>query len=399
MAKLKLVHINAHSKYSTGNIATSIINEVGNESKLFYAYGSEEKENTVKHYSRPEWMADVALTRFLGLDSIWSWNNTRKIIRNIKRENPDVVHLHNLHGFYINYRQLFRFIKKNDIRVVWSLHDCWSFTGHCPHFDFVGCERWKTGCHHCPLYKKTYLKSWFFDRSKKGYEIKKRAFCGVKNLVIVTPSKWLEGLVKQSFLKEYPVKVINSGINTENFDIVSNNSFKGILPKDKKIVLAVASTWDQMKGLSDVVEISRRLNDDYVVVMVGVSEAIKKELSNEKIVAITRTENQRQLAELYSAAHVFINTTYEDNYPTVNIEALCCGCPIITYATGGSVESVSDEAGIVVSKGNIDEMMSAIYSLKGKRYNREKISENAKSLFSKEEMVRKYIDVYSGFFN
>lgn len=393
----KVIHINAHGKYSTGNIATSIIKKAGNGSKLFHIYDNPDQEISKRYYSKFEWMADVGLTRALGIDSIWSWNNTRKIIRDIKRENPDVLHLHNLHGFYINYKQLFRFIKKNNINVVWTLHDCWSFTGLCPYFDFIGCDKWKDGCHHCPTCKDPFTKSWFFDRSKSGYKYKKKAFCNVKNMVIVPPSEWLGNLVKQSFLKDYPVKVINNGINTENFCIVPNESFKETLPEDKKIVLAVASSWDKRKGLFDVVEISRRLTDGYQVVVVGVTEAQKKQLESEKIIAITRTENQKQLGELYSNAHVFINTTYEDNYPTVNIEALCCGCPIITYATGGSVETVDETNGMVVPKGDIDSLLEAVYQIENKSYDRISISARSKVIYSKEEMIQKYLDLYSEF--
>ena len=394
MADLKVIHINAHGKYSTGNIATSVIKSVANGSKLFHTCDALDESISKRFYSKSEWMIDVGLTRIFGLDSIWSWNNTRKIIRDLKREKPDILHLHNLHGFYINYRALFKFIKKHNVKVVWTLHDCWSFTGHCSHFDFIGCDKWKTGCHNCSTYKKTYLKSWFFDRSKAGYKSKKKAFCGVENMVITTPSEWLAGLVKQSFLKEYPVKVVNNGISTENFNICENVTFKDVIPNGKKVVLAVASSWDEMKGYSDVVEISRKLSDDYIVVMVGVSEALKQRLSEERIIAISKTENQRGLAEIYSAAHVFINTTYQETFPTVNIEALCCGCPIITYATGGSVETVNDANGVVVPKGDVDAMLGAIYGIKDKEYNRQKMSEEAKKLYSKQKMIENYIKLY-----
>ncbi len=398
MPGLKVIHINAHGKYSTGNIATSVIERVGNGSKIFHAYSYLGGESAKMYYSKFGWLMDVLMTRLTGLDSIWSWNNTRKIIRDLKREKPDILHLHNLHGFYINYRALFKFIKKNNIKVVWTLHDCWSFTGHCPHFDYIGCDKWKTGCHNCPTYKESYLKSWFFDRSKKGYNSKKKAFCGVKNLVIATPSEWLAGLAKQSFLKEYPVKVVNNGINTENFNICENVTFKDVIPEGKKVVLAVASSWDEMKGYSDVVEISRRLNNDYIVVMVGVSEARKEALEGERIIAITKTENQKQLAELYSAAHIFINTTYQETFPTVNIEALCCGCPIVTYATGGSTETVNESNGAVVPKGDVDAMLEAIYDIQAKIYDREGISRKAKELYTKENMIENYIDLYKGLY-
>lgn len=390
----KIIHINAHGKYSTGKIATSIATGASNGSKLFYSLDKTDENLGTKFYSKLGWKMDLLLTRLTGRDSVWSWCNTRRIIKALKSEKPEIIHLHNLHGFYVSYKKLFKFIKKNDIKVVWTLHDCWSMTGHCTYFDYIGCEKWKTGCEKCPTFKETYLKSWLFDCSKSTYNAKRKAFSGVKSMVIVTPSEWLAGLVKQSILKDYPVKVINNGINTENFSITPNESFKELLPNGKKIVLAVASNWDKRKGFSDVVEVSRRLTEDYQVVMVGVTETQKQQLSNENIIAVTRTENQKQLAELYSSAHVFINTTYEDNYPTVNIEALCCGCPIITYATGGSVETVDDTNGIVVPKGNMDLLIKAIYDIGSKEFDRQAMSISAKETYSEGGMVKKYIELY-----
>lgn len=391
---LKVIQLNACGKFSTGNIARNIARKVGNGSKLFYVNNAVDDPNARRFYNKRRWYLDLLMTRVVGLDSIWSGQNTRAIIREIKREKPDILHLHNLHGFFLNYKTLFRFIKKNGIKVVWTLHDCWSFTGHCPHFDFVGCEKWKTQCKRCPLFKQSYLKSWYFDRSSKGYRLKKQFFCGVKDLTIVTPSHWLADLVKQSFLREYPVQVINNGIDLEMFEICESVTFRDVLPKGKKIILAVASDWGEMKGYSDIVELSRRLSDDYAVVMVGVTEMQKAELEREKIIALMRTDNQRQLAELYSSAYVFVNTTYEETYPTVNMEALCCGCPVITYATGGSVESINESTGLVIPKGDIDALMTAINSIQFKCYNREKISQDARAVYSQEDMLDKYVALY-----
>lgn len=393
MSNIKVISLNAHGKYSTGNIASAVIEKLGGGSKCFYSRDFLDTDYAVKFASKNGMTLDIALTRITGIDSVWSWKNTRKILKALKQENPNVLHIHNLHGFYINYKKLFKYIKKNNVKVVWTLHDCWSFTGHCTHFDYEGCENWKTECKKCPLAKQSYLKSWFFDRSKANFRRKKKYFCGVENMTIVTPSEWLGDLAKQSFLNEYPIKVINNGINTENFKICENQSFKEILPADKKIVIAVASSWGKLKGFDDVVEISRRLPEDYEVVIVGVNEAQKQRLANERIIAVTRTENQQQLAELYSAARVFINTTYEETYPTVNIEALCCGCPIVTYNTGGSIETVNDDTGLVVPKGDIDGMINAIKTISDKNYDRQKMSTEAKTKYSKEVMVDKYIEL------
>ncbi len=390
----KVININAHGKYSTGNIASSITENLNNGSMFLHSRGELGRDYAINFGSKFQMLCDVAMTRLTGVDSVWSWNNTRKILKVIKREKPDIIHMHNLHGFYINYRRLFRYIKKHKIKAVWTLHDCWSFTGHCPYFDLIGCEAWKTQCRECPLYKETYLKSRYFDLSKSNFKRKKNVFCGVENMTIVTPSEWLAGLVKQSFLRDYPVVVINNGINTDKFRIRANETFKDVIPADKKVVIAVANGWEKRKGFGDVVEVSRRLPDDYVIIMVGVSQNQKKQLVGEKIIAISRTENQQQLAELYSSADVFINTTYEDNYPTVNIEALCCGCPIVTYDTGGCAETVCENNGIVVPKGNIDIMVSAIKQVVDRKFDREAISQAARAKHPHDDMIKKYVELY-----
>lgn len=397
MAGKKVVSLNAHGKFSTGNIATSITEALKNDSKFVYSRDNVSKDFAVKHYSKLELWSDIVMTRVTGFDSVWSWNNTRKILRLLKKEKPDIIHLHNLHGFYVNYNKLFKFIKKHNIKVVWTLHDCWSFTGHCAYFDLIGCEKWKTQCKNCPIHKETYLKSWLFDCSRMNFKRKKKAFCGVENLTVVTPSQWLADLARESFLKEYPIQVINNGVNVENFKIRPNENFGDILPSDKKIVVAVASSWDKRKGLDDVVEISRRLPRDYAVVVVGVTEEQKKQLKEENIITVTRTENQRQLAELYSAAYTFINPTYEENYPTVNLEALCCGCPVITYSTGGSAEMLDESNGIVVPKGDVEAMLSAVLGIGEKQFDREAISRAAREKHPYDGMIFKYIDLYNTF--
>lgn len=391
---LKVIQINAHARLSTGNIAAAITEKLDNDSKQFYAIEQREEKSAKRFYSKFERTFDIAMTRLTGMDSVWSWGNTNKIIKELKRENPDIIHLHNLHGFYLNYKKLFRYIKKNNKKVVWTLHDCWALTGHCPHFDYIGCNKWKTECKNCPQYKQSYLKSYLFDRSKHNHKTKKKSFLGVENLVVVTPSEWLASLAKESFLGTYPVKVVNNGVNTENFSICENETFKDIIPADKKVVIAVTSSWGKLKGYDDVIEISRRLPEDYVVVMVGVTAVQKKSLEGERIIAITRTHNQRELAELYSSAKVFVNATYEETYPMVNIESLCCGCPIVTYKTGGSVETINESTGIIVEKGNVDAMIEAVIEVSNRDYDRETMSSEAKKRYSKENMVEGYIKLY-----
>lgn len=239
----------------------------------------------------------------------------------------------------------------------WTLHDCWAFTGHCSHFDFVGCEKWKTGCHHCPQ-KKNYPKSLFLDQSKRNWEEKKRLFTSISNMTIVTPSHWLAGLVNESFLSKYPVKVIHNGIDLEVFK-PTQTTWKRDHGITKPVVLACSFDWNERKGYNDVLKLAELL-PEYQFVVVGISEKQVKTLPR-YIIGIQRTDSVQELVKIYSIADVFINTTYEDNYPTVNLEAIACGTPVITYDTGGSQETIKDSfLGSTVPKGDISSMLEMI---------------------------------------
>ncbi|MBR6525971.1 MAG: glycosyltransferase [Clostridia bacterium] len=264
---------------------------------------------------------------------------------------PDVVWLHNIHGYYIHIGLLFNWIKKHpDMQVIWTLHDCWALTGHCSHFELVGCEKWKTGCFACPQ-KKEYPGSVFLDNSRANYKRKQALFTGVKNMQLITPSQWLADLVKQSFLGEYPVQVCYNTINTQIFKPTPSDFRERYGLQDKKMLLGVASVWTERKGLNDFVKLAGILPDDYRIVLVGLREEQSRNLP-EKIIPIARTNNARELAEIYTAADCFINPTYEDNYPTVNLEAQACGTPVITYDVGGCRETLN-EISRFVAKGDI----------------------------------------------
>lgn len=270
---------------------------------------------------------------------------------------PDMVWLHNIHGYYINVELLFEWIKKHpEMQVRWTLHDCWAFTGHCSHFTMVKCEQWKVHCLHCQQ-KKRYPSSLLKDNCKNNFERKKAAFTGVKNMSLITPSKWLADLVKQSFLSEYPVEVHHNTIDTTVFKPTESNFREAYRLQDKKIILGVASAWNERKGLDDFVKLSEIIDHEYAIVLVGLSERQKKRMPG-SIIAISRTNNAKELAEIYTAADVFFNPTYEDNYPTTNLEAQACGTPCITYRTGGSVESVPQEN--IVEQGGFVEALELI---------------------------------------
>ena len=302
---------------------------------------------------------NVLLGRITGSDGCFSLFVTLKLIKKIKRFSPDIMHLHNIHGGYVNIPLLFRFAEKHNVRVVWTLHDCWAFTGHCPHYDMIGCGRWKTGCSHCPQ-KREYPQG-RFDTSRIMYALKKKWFCGIDDMTLVTPSKWLAAQVGESFLASYPVRVIPNGIDLSVFH-PTDSGFRSKygIPAEKKIILGVAFAWNDRKGLDVIIEMARRLPEkEYQIVLVGTDEKTEK-LLPESVIAVRRTQDPSELAGIYTAADVFANPTREDTFPPVNMEALACGTPVVTFETGGSPETVTSECGAVVPRDDTNEFVRQI---------------------------------------
>lgn len=390
---MKVAQINFCDNGSTGKICKDISSFIGDENKIYVFKKVSDKDNIIKINSFLSHQIHRVLAGIFDKDELGSYFATKHFVKILKKENYDIIHLHNIHGYYLNYRVLFNFLKKNNVKTVWTLHDCWSFTGHCAYFDKINCNKWQKSCHNCPNLK-NYPRTLFFDRSKKLFELKKKAFVGIKDMVLVTPSIWLNNLVKQSFLKDYTVNVINNGINLDNFFITNSFAFGDIIDKNKKVILGVANPWTDRKGYSDLYKLREQLDENYQIVAVGVDDNQYNDLKKSDIIPIKRTENQKQLAELYSNADVFINLTYEDNFPTVNLEALACGCPIITYRTGGSVEVITDENGAVVSQGNISELSEKIKEFCNKQFNRDNISKTAKEKYNSQKMAMSYQNIY-----
>lgn len=354
---LKILFINTVCGVgSTGRICTDLadaLTKQGHECKIAYGRGSlpdRYKIYAVRIGNNLSVNLHAIKTRIFDRTGFGSVGATKKFITWVKEFDPDIIHLHNLHGYYINIEILFDYLKTCGKKVIWTLHDCWAFTGHCAHFAYAKCDKWQVGCNHCAE-KKAYPKSAFLDRSKRNYEDKKHIFCNVPNMTIVTPSTWLADLVKQSYLKEYPVEVIYNGIDTDIFKPTQSDFREKYNLVNKKIILGVANVWNERKGFGDFIALSEKLDERTVIVLVGVTDKQIKSLPN-KIIGINRTNSIKELASIYTAADVFMNLTYEDTYPTVNLEAQACGTPVITYATGGSVESVPREN--VVTIGDID---------------------------------------------
>lgn len=396
---MKILQINSVCGVgSTGRISTDlykVLEKQGNECKIAYGRGeAPEGIDSIKIGSKFDNYTHVFKTRVFDKHGFGSFNATKKFIEEVKEYNPDIIHLHNIHGYYINIEVLFNYIKEANKPVVWTLHDCWAFTGHCSHFDYVGCDKWKEGCDNC-IQKKEYPSSKFIDNSQLNYKKKKELFTSIKNMTIVTPSKWLANLVKESFLGQYPVEVINNGIDLDVFKPTESNFREKYNLQDKFIVLGVANVWSERKGLKYFIELSKKLRDNYNVVVVGVNEKQKRELPS-NILAFTRTNNVKELAEIYTASDVFVNPTLEDNFPTTNLEALACGTPVITFNTGGSMEVIDELCGKLVKQNDVDNLLIEVEALnKNIKFIREDYCINkAMRLYDKNNKFNEYVNLY-----
>ena len=402
----KLLQINPVLRVntSTGRIMQEIgelAMQHGWESYIAYSYGRDGikpcKSHLVPVGNRWSVVWHGIVTRLFDRHGLSSDEATRRFIRQIEELNPDIIHIHNIHGYFLNYKILFEFLSRYGKPVIWTVHDCWLYTGHCYYYSYIGCNKWQIGCRHCPQ-KKEFPTSWLLDRSERNFLDKKAAFTSMpkERLTIVPVSEWIRGEMEHSFLKGYDMRVIHNGINLEVFNIYGTEEVKNKYELGgKHILLGVASIWSREKGLDDFIELSAMLNEDETLVLVGVDAVIQKRLL-QNIVGIRRTENIRQLAELYSAADVFVNLTWQDNYPTVNLEAIACGTPVVTYRTGGSIEAVTEHTGFVVEQGDVKGILEAVRKIEkeGKTSYQQPCRDYALAHFNKEERYADYLRLY-----
>ena len=324
---------------------------------------------------------------------------TKKFIKQLESIQPDIVLLHNVHGYYLNIEVLLNYLKDKNTPIFWTLHDCWPFTGHCSYFDAVNCEKWKTHCYKCANQKK-YPKSVLLDNSKQNYDGKKSLLLALPNVTFIPVCKWMGRIVDDSYMKGRPQQVIYNGTNVDVFKPqnieVANEIRKKYGIIGKYIVLGVASTWDKRKGMADFEWLNEQLKENYQIVLVGLSEKQIEGLPK-GIVGIRRTESVQELAALYSLANVFVNPTYVDNFPTTNIEALACGTPVITYNTGGSPEAIDKNTGIVVSKGDKKALKKAIVDVVANKeiFTCENCRQRAVANFNKDDRFDDYIKLFN----
>ena len=347
-------------------------------------------------------------TRILDRHGLGSVLATKRFIEDIRRIRPDIIHIHNIHGYFLNYRILFDFLSHSGIQVIWTVHDCWLYTGHCYHYMYAGCDRWKTGCGHCPQRGK-FPRSLLADRSARNFRDKRDAFCSMPEdrLTIVPVSDWMRSEMSESFLKDYRFQVIHNGIDTDVFSpqpALESEVRRCYGLGDRHVILGIASIWSEEKGLNDFVEMAARLDSDEVIVLVGmdwkqlddVLSRCGRTVLGDRMVAVKRTADVHQLAGLYSTADVLVNPTWQDNYPTVNLEAISCGTPVVTYRTGGSIEAVAGDTGFVVEQGDIEGLVDAVRRVEtlGKAHFMDACRSRAVKEFRKEDRYAEYIELY-----
>ncbi len=390
---MKVFQINTvYNSGSTGRIVADLkhmLEEQGDTCFVAYGRGNSSEADTECVSNKLDLYHHALMTRLTDRTGFYSNRATEKLIQKIKEVSPDIIHLHNLHGYYVNIEKLFYFLKEYNKPVIWTLHDCWSFTGHCFHFDSVGCQRWKNGCFEC-VHTKDYPAA-IIDNSVWNYEQKKFLFTLLDNLHIVTPSSWLSRMVEQSFLGKYDVTVINNGIDCEIFRAQNGNVRKKYHLEDKKIVLGVANVWSEGKGLDDFITLSENLSDGYVIVLVGLNEKQIKNLPDH-IIGIGRTENIAELVNFYSEADVYFNASVEETMGLTTVEALACGTPVVTFDRTAVPEFVPQEDGIVVLNHDLVRVKEAIEILVNRK---DKVNgEKYAAMYDKNKKYKQYLELY-----
>lgn len=392
----RLLQINVTANVgSTGRIAEQLgVMAKVNGWDSYIAYGrsvSTSKSKLIRVGNAIDVLYHVLISRLFDKHGLGSRLATKKLVRKIAEIKPDIIHLHNIHGYYLNYKILFEYLKSVNIPVVWTFHDCWTFTGHCAHFVEAGCCKWKVACMQCPL-KSAYPKS-FVDQSLRNYKLKKDMFGGLNRLTIVPVSNWLQEYVKDSFFKHSHIKTIHNGVDVNTFSPQELSEASANTPKT---VIGVSSVWNNSKGLEDFIKLRRLLADDIRIVLVGLDKKQIAQLPS-GIEGVERTNSVYELVSMYNKADVFVNPTYADTFPTVNLEALACGIPVITYKTGGSPEAVTSETGVVVERGNLGMLKEAIDAViqKGKGHYADACRRRAVEYFDKEKCFQQYIDLYN----
>lgn len=420
---MRIAQINVVSSLSTGRIAIALSRmamERGHSALI--CHSRDHAPADVPGYrvgSKWDTYCHLALSRLTDRTGFFSRRATRKLVAQLKAYHPDIVHLHNLHGYYLHLPTLFAYLREQDIPVVWTLHDCWAFTGHCAYYTMaqdapppegakrrrakqcdVGCERWRTGCGRCVL-KHAYPASWFRDQSARNWHDKRKLFTSLKHLVLVTPSEWLKGEVKRSFLADLPTYALPNGIDLTAFNPCPDERYMHDTVKGykldqsggRKLVLSAAAVWDERKGLEDLIALSEALGADYCVAAVGLDENQIKALPKDTVLGVKRTGNLNDLCALYTAADLYVSASHEETMGMTLVEALACGTQVLCYDATAMPEIVTDEVGEVVPLGDIDAMADAVRRLCAAPKSAESCRLRAKE-YDKERRFAAYMRLY-----
>lgn len=391
---MKILQINIFGNLSTGKIAVDLyrtLKDAKHQGIIAFARNTiPEDIPHIKIGSKLNVYVDGVMTRLTDRAGFYSKAATRNLIKKIKEYDPDVIHLHNLHGYYINIEILFNYLKNCGKPVVWTLHDCWAFTGHCCYYSMAECDKWKVGCHDC-IQKGAYPAS-YTDNSIQNYKTKKELFLGLPNMTLVAVSKWLAGEIKQSFLKDVPLEVIYNGIDTSIFKPTKSDFRKKYGLENKFIILGVASTWDTRKGLTDFIKLAGMLDENYQIVLVGITDKKKGQLP-QNILGLSRTDSMEELAGLYTASDIFFNASVEETFGLPTTEAMACGCPVIVYNATSLPEVCGKKNGWVVEPHCLNEVVRII-----KKFDKESFKDpsfrQAAMRYEKTLQFSKYIDLY-----
>lgn len=347
---------------STGRICTDLaagLEQDGYEVKIAYSretVPSEYARYAVKIGNQRDVYWHALMTKAFDDRGRWSRRATAKFLQWADEYDPDLLWLHNIHDYVIHLPMLFHWIKSRPaMQVKWTMHDCWAFTGTCMHFVTYGCDQWKTECKECPK-TRSRGRLPLVHKENLSFLQKKELFTGISKLTVITPSRWMADLVKESFMKEYPVEVVPNTVDTSVFHPLSSDFRQRYHLEKKYIILGVASAWSQDKGLFDFYRLADELDDRFQIVLIGLTKKQRKSTPS-KILSFERTNSKQELVEIYSAADVFFNPTYADTFPTVNLEAEACGTPVVSYRTGGAPETVSRPDSAVIAQGDRDALI------------------------------------------
>ena len=405
----KLLQINATCNWgSTGHIAEQIAVFAKNSGwDCYLAHGAryinKSSIKTFKIGSKLDNLLHAIISRYLGKHGLGSYFATKRFVRYIEKIEPDIIHLHNIHGYYLNYRVLFKYLKKSETPIVWTLHDCWSMTGQCTHFVSANCQKWKSkiGCSHCPLLNASYKT--LVDRSDKNWRCKRDAFTSLENLTIVPVSYWLESIVRESYLGGKQIQTIHNGVDTTVFHPLRADeySLKKYNLDNQKYIVGVATDWSDKKGFSDYCTLSSMMPSGVKIVLVGLTEHLCKEAERSGIIGIKRTDNVKELVELYNGASIVMNLSYEETFGLTTVEGYACGVPSIVYRATASPELVTPQTGLIVEPGDIGGVAKAITTIlnRGKKCYSEACRTHAIKEYEKNSRAQEYVDLYNRLLN